>query len=130
LTNPHGITSNEFIRTGLSKALDGFLTKLPALARPAEESKHDIEMEAPEITSGDAKSVMLRLKTFSHYMFLRTENKLPFNCLVQLNHDAVSQNENLIIDNDQSQRGNESINQLMKRVTINLVYDPDGKLRQ
>ena len=69
LTNPHGITSNEFIRTGLSKALDGFLTKLPALARPAEESKHDIEMEAQEITSGDAKSVMLRLKTFAHYMF-------------------------------------------------------------
>jgi hypothetical protein len=58
-------------------------------------------------------------------MFKRTSQKLPFNSLVQLNHDAVSQNENLIIDNEQARSGSEAINQLMKRVTINLIYDPD-----
>lgn len=85
-------------------------------------------MDPKEITSADAKSLMMRLKTFAHYIFVRTGGKLPFKCLVQLNQDAVSQNENLIIDNDGVNGANENVRQLMQQVKINLVYDPEKKL--
>jgi hypothetical protein len=58
LTNPYGITTFEFTTSNLLQALNDFLTQTPDQTR-----------EGGVCTSEDAKTILLRIKTFSYMIF-------------------------------------------------------------
>lgn len=78
LTNKHGVTIGEFLQSGLSEGLCDFLTMPPK------------SEEMGDLSSTDARTIILRSKTFLHAIVVKTNDKSPYQTLISLNHDALS----------------------------------------
>lgn len=144
LTNSQGITSYEFTQSGLTKALDIFLTRSPSQAismlsqdsqneecKNASNKNEDIDMSNSEMTKSEARTLVLRLRTFTLLMCTQVGGKLPFPALVNLNIGALSQHEGLVIqEGDEKTAGNhDAVSRLLSRsVPISLVYEADKQL--
>lgn len=151
-TSKHGMTSFEFVQSGILQALEIFLTKAPSLAlieREAlrnkdknEEMKHSEELilsaaqkqAKQQISQKEARCLIFRIKIAANLLCIDKLGKQPLKELVHLCHSVLSNNESILFE-ETKDRGvaldaSEAIRSLNRRDMIKVVYDPDGSLME
>ena len=114
LTSDYGVTTFEFVQSGILQALEIFLTKSPSLAlieREAlrnstknEEMKHSEELilsaaqkqAKQQITQKEARCLIFRIKVAANLLCIDKLGKFPMKELIHQCHDVISNYESIL----------------------------------